>query len=94
MAQLWPQIRDAIERGDYVISAHAMARLRQRRIPGWQAIGLSFNGELIVEKNRTKPNPSVEVRITLADGAEAKVVWSWLATDATAKLVTVHFFDR
>jgi hypothetical protein len=29
----------------------------------------------------------------LADGAEVKAVWSWLAAPASAKLVTVHFFD-
>lgn len=47
-----------------------------------------------MERPRARPNPVVEVAITLPDGTEAKAVWAWLRADDEAKLVTVHFFDR
>jgi hypothetical protein len=51
-------------------------------------------GELIAEKPRAKPNPTVEVRESLPDGTEFKAVWSLLRESGVAKLVTVHFFDK
>ena len=51
-------------------------------------------GELIAEKPRSKPNPTIEVRERLPDATEVKAVWSVLRQSGVAKLVTVHFFDR
>jgi hypothetical protein len=68
-------------------------RLEERGIMEWQAVAALQDGELIAEKPRSKPNPSVEVRETLPDGTEFKAVWSHLRQSGVAKLVTVHFFD-
>jgi len=60
----------------------------------WQAVAALADGELIAEKPRSRPNPSVELRESLPDGTEFKAVWSFLRQSGVAKLVTVHFFDR
>ena len=60
----------------------------------WQAVAALADGELIAEKPRAKPNPTVEVRESLPDGTEFKAVWSLLRQSGVAKLVTIHFFDR
>jgi hypothetical protein len=60
----------------------------------WQAVVALKDGELIAEKQRSKPNPTVEIRERLPDGTEFKAVWSLLRASGVAKLVTVHFFDR
>jgi len=94
MAELWDRIRDAIHQDRYVIGVHAAIRLRERRIPIWQGVACSLEGRLLTERPKAKLNPAVEIDIILADGTSAKAVWSWLAEDSTAKLVTVHFYDR
>lgn len=40
----------------------------------WQAVAALEDGELIAERPRAKPNPTVEVRESLPDGTEFKVV--------------------
>ena len=60
----------------------------------WQVIAGLEDGELIAERLDATPNPAVEVRESLPDGTEVKVVWSHLRQSGVAKLVTVHFFDR
>ena len=60
----------------------------------WQAVAALPDGELIAERVKAKPNPTVEVRECLPDGTEFKAVWSHLKQSGIAKLVTVHFFDR
>jgi hypothetical protein len=94
MRELWSHIREAITNENYLVAVHAAARLRQRRIPIWQAVAASVDGKLLVERLDATPNATAELEILLADGVAAKAVWAWLADDATAKLVTVHFFDR
>jgi hypothetical protein len=59
----------------------------------WQAVAALEVGELIAERPRGKPNPTVEVLASLPDGTEIKVVWSHLRASGVAKLVTVHFLD-
>jgi hypothetical protein len=51
------------------------------------------DAELLRERPRSKPNPSVIVRQILPDGTEIEVIWSWLARAKEAKLVTVYFRD-
>ncbi len=67
-----------------------------RNVVSWSGRWLAAlaDGELMTEKPRSKPNPSVEVRANLPDGTEFKAVWSHLRHSGVAKLVTVHFFDR
>jgi len=91
---VWTRVRRALEEGRYLVGVHAAIRLRQRRIEVWQVVAGTLAGRLLVERPRARPNPVVEVAITLPDGTEAKAVWAWLRADDEAKLVTVHFFDR
>ncbi len=60
----------------------------------WQAVVALTDGELITEKPKSNPNPTIEVRASLPDGTEFKAVWAYLRQSGVAKLVTVHFFDR
>jgi len=94
MGSLWNQIRASIEQERFVVGVHAALRLRQRRILIWQVVTGSLDATLLAEHSRSRPNPSVEIEVLLPDGEPAKVVWSWLADDSAAKLVTVHFYDR
>ncbi len=94
MGQLFNTIRKLVADEKYVVGEHASERLEERGIMEWQAVAAMRDGELIAEKPRSKPNPTVEVRESLPDGTEFKAVWSHLRQRGTAKLVTVHFFDR
>lgn len=94
VSELSKQILDAIKDGQYVVGAHALARLRERRIPLWQSAACCGDGRVLRERPEARPNPIVEIEITLPDGTPAKAVWSWLAIQRRAKLVTVHYFDR
>jgi hypothetical protein len=60
----------------------------------WQVVAGLEDGELIAARPDATPNPAIEVRESLPDGTEVKVVWSLLRQSGVAKLVTVHFFDR
>lgn len=94
MGRFFDFIRQAIAEERYIVSVHAAVRLRQRRIPAWQIAAATLDGRLLLERPRDLPNPAVEVEVLLADGTAAKAVWSWLAGDGSAKLVTIHLFDR
>lgn len=94
MAQLFDVIRQLVAEERYVIGEHAAERLEERGIMEWQAVAALEDGELIAERPDATPNPAVEVRELLPDGAEFKAVWSHLRLSGVAKLVTVHFFDR
>lgn len=94
MAALFGTIRDAVAEGRYVLSVHALEKLRDRRIEQWHAAGGLAEGRLIQERPQTKPNPSVEVDQALPDGTRVKAVWAWLGTSGLARLVTIHFCDR
>lgn len=94
MGQLFRTIQQLVAEERYVVGEHASERLEERGIMEWQAVAALADGELIAEKPRAKPNPTAEVRETLPDGTEFKVVWAHLCQSGVAKLVTVHFFDR
>jgi hypothetical protein len=94
MGRLFDTIRQLVGSERYVIGEHASERLEERGILEWQVVSGLDDGELIVERPNSKPNPTVEVRECLADGTEIKAVWSYLRQTGVAKLVTVHFFDR
>ncbi len=49
--------------------------------------------ELVRERPRSKPNPSVVVRQIDEDGNEVEVIWSWLGETRQAKLVTVYLVE-
>jgi hypothetical protein len=94
MGQLFQEIQRLVVDGRYVVGQHAAERLDERGIMEWQAAVRLADAELIVERTNAKPNPIVEVRETLPDGTEFKVVWSLLPQIEVAKLVTVHFIDQ
>ncbi len=94
MGKFFDTIRQLVAEDKYVVGLHASERLEERGIMEWQAVAALEDGELIAEKPRAKPNPTVEVRESLPDGTEFKAVWSLLRQSGVVKLVTVHFFDR
>jgi hypothetical protein len=94
MGALLETIRRLVTDGQYVIGEHESERLEGRGIMEWQAASGLHDAVLLAERQRSKPNPSIEVRESLPDGTEFKAVWSHLRRSGVAKLVTVHFFDR
>ena len=94
MGVLHQRICKLVAEGRYVVGQHASERLEERGIVEWQAVSGLQDAELLVEKLKGKPNPTVEVREMLPDGTEFKAVWSHLNRSGVAKLVTVHFFDE
>ena len=93
MGKLFQTIRQLVADARYVVGQHASERLEERGIMEWQAVAGLDDGELIVERPHTSPDPTVEVRECLPDGTEFKAVWAYLRQSGAAKLVTVHFFD-
>jgi hypothetical protein len=94
MGRLFDQIRAAVAADRYVIGNHADDRLRERGVMAWQVIDGLRTGRLIAERPADQPNPVTEVSQALADGTPIKAVWSLIVAHDTAKLVTIHFFDR
>lgn len=94
MGRLFDQIRDAIANERYVIGIHAADQLDERGVLDWQVVAALADGVLLEERPAAQPNPVVEVEELLPDGTAVKAVWSWLARQRAAKLVTVHYFDR
>jgi uncharacterized protein DUF4258 len=94
MGRLFNTIRRLVLAEKYVIGEHASERLEERGIMEWQVVAGLEEGELLAERRGAMPNPTVEVRESLADGTEFKVVWSHLLRSGVAKLVTVHFIDE
>ena len=94
MGKLHDTIKKLVAEENYLVGDHASERLLERGIMEWQAVAALEDGELIAERPKTKPNPTIEVKETLPDGTEFKAVWSLLRQSNVAKLVTVHFFDK
>lgn len=94
MEKLFQTIRRLVTNGRYVVSQHAAERLDERAILEWQVVDGIETGVVINEQPDRTPNPVVEVRQRLADGTEAKAIWSYVVSMDVAKLVTVHFFDE
>ena len=91
MGQLFDTIRAAVLQDRFGVSDHAEERLRERRIMAWQVVEGISSARLLAERPDAKPNPTVELAQTLADGTPIRVVWSWLELEKIAKLVTVYF---
>lgn len=94
MPQLFATIRKAVVNDRYLISLHADERIRERGIPLWQVLEGLEHGTVVAERLADKPHPVIEVEQVLADGTIIKSVWSWLKSEETAKLVTVHYLSR
>ena len=93
IGQLFRKIQRLVAAERYVVGHHAVERLEERGILEWQVVAGLDEGRLIIERPAAEPNPVVEVRESLPDGAELKAVWSYLPQSDAAKLVTIHFFD-
>ena len=93
MGRLFDNIRQAVENGRWVVSWHADERCEQRGVTAWQVISGLESAELLRERPRSNPNPSVVVCEVLADGSEVEVIWAWMSESRRAKLVTVYFRD-
>jgi hypothetical protein len=94
LGALAENICQAIQDERYVFGAHADQRLRERRVMGWQVVSGMDLGKLIRERPGASPNPTAEFDLILPDGSTLKAIWSWIEASQTAKLVTVHFYDR
>jgi len=49
--------------------------------------------DLLEERVRSEPHPSIVVRQELVDGSEVEVVWAWVPDSKRAVLVTVYFSE-
>ena len=94
MGQLFNTIRRLIAEDKYVVGQHASERLEEHGIMEWQVVAGVEECELLAERPKATPNPTVELRECMPDGTEFMAVWSHLRESGVAKLVTVHFFDR
>lgn len=93
MGKLLNKIRDAVADDRFVVSWHADERCEERGVTAWQLVAGLEEAELVRERPRSKPLPSVVVREGLADGSEVEVIWAWMSDSRHAKLVTVYFRD-
>lgn len=91
MGKLFEQIRQAVKEERFWVGWHADEKCEERGVSEWQLIANLETAELVRERPRSKPHPSVVVRHVLVDGSEVEVIWSWLAQAQRAKLVTVYF---
>ena len=94
MGRRFDTIRNLVLQNRYRVSQHAAERLEERGVLDWQVVHGIEHGDWITENPQAQPNPSVEVRQSLADGTPIKAVWSHVIAIDVAKLVTVHFFDE
>jgi hypothetical protein len=93
MGKLFDQIRSAVQEDRFVVAWHGDERCEERGVTVWQLVAGIDEAELVRERPRSKPNPSVVIRQVLSDGSEVEVVWSWLSRTRRAKLATVYFRD-
>ena len=91
MGKLLDDIVAAVRADRFVVSWHADERCEERGMTAWQLVGGIEDAELLRERPRSKPNPSVVLRQQLADGSEVETIWAWLAESRRAMLVTVYF---
>ena len=83
----------AVQADRFVVSWHADEQCEERGVTAWQLVADFDNVELMRERPRSKPNPSIVVRQQLADGSEVEAIWAWLAESGRGMLVTVYFRD-
>ena len=91
MGRLFEQIKQAVREDRFLVGWHADERCEERGASDWQIVSGLEEAELVRERPRSKPNPSIVVQQSLPDGSEIEVIWSWLAYTGEAKLVTVCF---
>jgi len=90
MRKLLERIQAAVAEDQFVVSWHADERCEQREISTWQVVESVQHAQLLRERPRSLPYPSIVLLQTLADGTEIEAVWAWLPASHQAKLVTVY----
>jgi hypothetical protein len=93
MGKLLNKIREAVADDRYSVSWHADERCEERGVTAWQLVAGLERAELIRERPRSKPHPSVVMQVELADGSQVEAIWAWMPESRRAKLVTVYFRD-
>ncbi|MCI0334016.1 MAG: DUF4258 domain-containing protein, partial [Planctomycetes bacterium] len=83
----------AVRADRFVVSWHADERCEERGATAWQLVAGIEHAELVRERPRSKPNPSVVLRQQLPDGSEVEAIWAWMTESKRALLVTVYFRD-
>ena len=91
MGKLFDQIKQAVADDRFIVGWHADERCEEREVTDWQLVSGLSEAVIVKERPRSKPNPSIVVKLILEDGSEVEVVWSWLSETRRAKLVTVYF---
>jgi hypothetical protein len=76
VGKLFEKIRTAIHEDRFVVSWHSDERCEERGVSAWQLVAGIEDAELLRERPRSKPNPSVVVRVSLADGSEVEAIWA------------------
>ena len=93
MRQLFEHILQAVEAERFIVSSDAYDRRCERMIELGQLSSELYDARLLSERSQDTPNPSIEVKQTLADGTPVKVAWAWIDSHRLAVLVTVHFYN-
>ncbi len=93
MGKLYDKIRTAVKEDRFMVSWHADEKCEERQVSDWQIVAGLEDSELVRERSRSKPNPSIVVKQLLADGTEVEVIWAWLSESRRAKVVTVYFLE-
>lgn len=91
MGQLFDKIRTAVRDDRFLVSWHADERCEERQVASWQLVAGLEVADLLEERVRSEPHPSIVVRQELVDGSEVEVVWAWVPDSKRAVLVTVYF---
>jgi len=74
MGRLFDTIQRLVLDNHYLVGDHAVGRLDERGVLEWQVVDGIRGAKLLKERQRDRPNPSVEALQLLADGTEVKVV--------------------
>ena len=62
MGKLYDQIREAVKEESFIVGWHADERCEEREVTDWQIVMGLEGAELVRERPRSKPNPSIVVR--------------------------------
>lgn len=70
MARLYDKIKGAVENDRLLISWHADEKCEERGITAWQVVAGFAQADVVKDRPRSKPNPSVVLNQILEDGSE------------------------
>ncbi len=91
MDRLHKLVAAAIAADRVYFTVHAVNRMQERGVEKWQVVEGFNDAELITSYPNADPNPKLVLRQSLASGETVVVVWSYVNSLRSAKLVTVYF---